>query len=77
MVAYTTQDRMTDFMERIGLKDSCVDAFSPMASDNLYRHLKFALENKEQVVETFQGVRSNLREEARKFHLMMNDFLSG
>ena len=76
MMAYTTQDRMTDFMSRIGLQNNYVDAFNPAASDELYTHLKFAIENKLQVEESFQGVRANLREEARKFHSLMNDFLT-
>jgi hypothetical protein len=76
MVAYTTQDRMTDFMERIGLKDLTVDAFGESARDRLYEIAKFALEHGSEVRERFLQARASLREDVRSFNSMVYDFLT-
>jgi polysaccharide pyruvyl transferase WcaK-like protein len=68
MIAYTTQNRMTDFLERIGLKDLSVDAFELSSGSSLYNKAKFALDNSQSVRQRFSQVRESLREETRKFH---------
>lgn len=68
MVAYTTQTRMSNFMDRVGLGDVSVDAFGLSAGDDLYACAKFALRNREQIRCRFAAVRESLREEVRAFH---------
>lgn len=76
MIAYTTQDRMTDFMERIGLRDLTVDAFGESARDRLYEIAKFALEHGSEVRERFLQARASLREDVRRFNSVVYDFLT-
>ena len=76
MVAYTTQNRMTDFMDRIGLKELSVNAFEPAAADNLYNRAKFAIENGPEVRQQFAQVRSSLREDVRVFHRNIYEFIT-
>ena len=76
MVAYSTQDRMTDFMDRIGLRDQSVDAFGVSARDELYSRAKYAIENGNEVRKRFLGVRTALREEARAFHHKVYELLT-
>ncbi len=75
MVAYTTQDRMENFMTRIGLKDSAVDAFESNAEEALLSKAIFALENPNSIKANFAQTRSNLREETKSFHLKLNEIL--
>jgi hypothetical protein len=76
MVAYTTQDRMVDFMQRVGLRDHSVDAFGKSAADALYDQARYALENGSAVRETFLRVRATLRESVRCFNCSLHDVLT-
>jgi polysaccharide pyruvyl transferase WcaK-like protein len=76
MVAFTTQDRMTDFMDRIGLNEQSVDAFGLSAADRLYERAVFTLENGAQVRERLLSARQALREEARRLHGHLFEFLA-
>lgn len=76
LVAYTTQDRMIDFMDRIGLKELSVDAFGLSAADNLYKHAKFAIENGQEVRQRLLRVRALLREDIRIFNKRIYEFLA-
>ena len=75
MIAYTTQNRMIDFIERIGLSQFAVDAFGASSGLSLFERAKFALENPEQVREQFLRVRESLREDTRNFHLRVYELL--
>jgi len=75
MIAYTTQDRMTDFMERIGLQDHSVNAFSLSSGNSLFEKAKFALDNTDEVKKQFKQVRDSLRNETRAFHEQVYNFL--
>jgi hypothetical protein len=76
MVAYTTQDRMIDFMDRIGLKELSVNAFGLSAADNLYEHAKFAIENGQALRLRLNQVRTSLREDIRIFNKRIYEFLT-
>lgn len=76
MVAYTTQDRMNHFMDRIGLKDMSVDAFGVSAVDTLYDRAKFALEHGSEVRQRFLLTRASLREDVRIFNHRLYEFLT-
>ncbi len=76
MVAYTTQDRMENFMKRIGLENAMVDAFDVNCGDKLRERAFYTMENKKEVKSNFSEVRDNLRSEARKFHLELRELLS-
>ena len=76
MITYSTQDRMTNFMERIGLKDMVVDAFQLSSGDLLYERADFALNNKNIIRERFKQVRSTLRKQTLVFHEQINGLLN-
>lgn len=76
MVAYTTQERMTDFMGNIGLMEHAVDAFDPSAGDRLYERATFAIENKVNLQQRFLRVRETLRAEARHLHSRLFEFIT-
>jgi len=76
MVAYTTQDRMTDFIDRIGLTDHAVNAFDISAADKLYERAVFALENSTVVRKKFLTVRKELRKDIKQFHHKVLKFLT-
>lgn len=76
MIAYTTQDRMTGFMERIGLEDLAVNAFGMSSGNTLFEHARFALEKGGEIRQRFRQVRDSLREEARSFNKQVYQLLS-
>ncbi len=76
MVAYMTQDRMSHFMDRVGLKDLSVSAFGVSAVDKLYDRAKFALEHGSEVRQRFLRARASLREDVRIFNRTLYEFLT-
>ena len=76
MVAYTTQNRMTDFMDCIGLNDFYANAFLPNSGDELYRRANYILENRDAVRKQFSDTRYKLRSDAKNFHQRIFDFIS-
>lgn len=76
MVAYTTQDRMTDFMKGIGLGDFYVDAFELQSGDALFERAKFILNNQMKVRKQLEVTRTALRLDAQKFHTRIHKFLA-
>lgn len=76
IVAYTTQDRMTDFMDGIGLDDLYVDAFGISSGEALYRRAKFVLDNRPAVRQRLMETRAGLRQASRVFHHRVHDFLT-
>ncbi len=75
MVAFTTQDRMTDFMDDIGLSDLYVDAFKVDSGYELFKQAKFVLDNKSSIKQRLIDTRSDQRQLTREFHHLINDFL--
>jgi polysaccharide pyruvyl transferase WcaK-like protein len=75
MVPFTTQERMTDFLARIGLADQAVDAFAPNAADALYEKAVYTLEHGAEVRAQFSLARDTMRAEARAFHHQIETFL--
>lgn len=76
MVAYSTQGRMTEFMDRIGLGSQTVDAFALGAGNDLFTCARSSLENGEAVRSRFQDARLALRNEARAFHRKLFDLIA-
>jgi polysaccharide pyruvyl transferase WcaK-like protein len=76
MVAYTTQNRMTDFMRRIDLKAMAVDAFAPSSGMALFECAKYALENAPVIRKRFLKVRAAMREDTRAFHHKIYELLT-
>lgn len=76
MVPFTTQERMTDFIDQIGLSHQAVDAFDISAADKLYERAAYALDNGSTVREEFARARDTMREQTRAFHLKLSEFLS-
>lgn len=68
MVALTTQERMSDFIGRLGLQDQAVDAFIPDLADRLFEKAVYTLEHGHEVRARFAASRKRLREEARQYN---------
>lgn len=75
MVAFTTQDRMENFMKRIGLGDHMVDALGENSGEKLLSRVLSILEDQNSTREKFKTVRSNLRREASEFHGKLEKFI--
>lgn len=76
MVPFTTQDRMTEFLDNIGLADFGVDAFDIAAADRLYEKSCHALDNPEVVRSAFDAARQAMRKQSYDFHRKLADFLA-
>lgn len=76
MVAFTTQDRMSDFMKRIGLAEYDVNAFSSSSGDGLFKSAVNALENGQVVRDKFRHTRELLRKKTREFHEKVFELLT-
>jgi len=76
MVPFTTQDRMTEFLDNIGLADFGVDAFDISAADRLYEKSCHALDNPQAVTSAFAAAKQGLRQQSRDFHRTLADFLA-
>ena len=76
MVAYTTQNRMTEFMDGIGLEDIYVNAFLPNSDDELFQCARYMLDNGDDVRRQLAGTRSILRANSKKIHDKIYGFLS-
>lgn len=77
MVALTTQDRMSDFIARLGLQSQAVDAFDPQLADKLYERAVHTLDHGAQVQASFAQARAGLREQTRQFHQRLNALFAG
>jgi len=77
MLALTTQDRMSDFIERLELQSQAVDAFDPQMADKLYERAVYTLEHGDEVRARFARARAGLREETRAFHQRLSALFSG
>ena len=77
MVTVTTQDRMTDFIERIGLREQAVSAFDPEMAEKLYERAVYTIDNGDKVRLNFEKTRRKLREQTRQFHSRINKLLEG
>jgi len=77
MVALTTQDRMSDFIARLGLQNQAVDAFDPQLADKLYERAVHTLDHGAQVQASFAQARAGLREQTRQFHQRLNALFAG
>lgn len=75
MVALTTQDRMNDFMNNIGLDAHAVNAFDADAASKLYDKAVYALEHAPEVRADFAKARAQMRAQTKKFHAELHDFL--
>jgi polysaccharide pyruvyl transferase WcaK-like protein len=76
MVALTTQDRMSDFIARLGLQAQAVDAFDAKAPSLLYDKALYSLEHGTEVRQAFASARACLREQARIFHQRLDTLIS-
>lgn len=77
MVALTTQDRMSDFVTRLGLQCQAVDAFEADAASKLYDKALHTLEQGAEVRQAFARARATLREQTRAFHQRLDALLGG
>lgn len=77
VVAYTTQDRMSNFMARIGLSSLSVDAFGPGGGEQLFECAKSVLASPSAVRSQLQSARAALREEALQFNRTVFDLVTG
>lgn len=77
MVALTTQDRMSDFIARLGLQGQAVDAFDANAATQLYNKALHTLEHGADVRQAFARARASLREQTRVFHQRLNTLFGG
>jgi polysaccharide pyruvyl transferase WcaK-like protein len=77
MVALTTQDRMSDFVRRLGLQGQAVDAFGIDAASQLYDKALHTLEHGAEVRQAFARARASLREQTRSFHQGLEKLLGG
>lgn len=77
MVAFTTQDRMRDFIARLGLQSQAVDVFEADAAAKLYDKALYTLEHGTEIREQFRRTRAALREQARAFHHRLEGLFTG
>jgi polysaccharide pyruvyl transferase WcaK-like protein len=77
MVALTTQDRMSDFIARLGLQGQAVDAFEADAASKLYDKALHTLEHGAEVRQQFARARADLREQTRSFHRRLDTLFGG
>jgi polysaccharide pyruvyl transferase WcaK-like protein len=77
MVALTTQDRMSDFITRLGLQGQAVDAFGANAASQLYEKALHTLEHGDEVRQAFARARATLREQTRAFHQRLDTLFGG
>ena len=77
MVALTTQDRMSDFIGRLGLQGQAVNSFDANAASQLYDKALYALEHGAEVRQAFARARASLREQTRSFHQGLEKLLGG
>jgi polysaccharide pyruvyl transferase WcaK-like protein len=77
MVALTTQDRMSDFIARLGLQGQAVDAFDADAASQLYDKALHTLEHGAEVKQAFASARAAMREQARTFHQRLDALFGG
>ena len=75
MIAYTTQDRMTSFMERNDLQDYSVNAFDILEENTLCNIMKLNLENPNKIKERFLCARDSMRKEINIFNLFIYDVI--
>lgn len=68
MIPLVTQDRMTDFLAGIGLKDLQVDAFDPDLTDKLSAAIDRTLSDPNAVRQRFGVARQQMREDAHVFN---------
>jgi len=68
MIPLVTQDRMSDFLDGIGLKDLQVNAFDPDLTDKLNAAIDRTLEDPDAVRKRFGAARQQMREDARVFN---------
>ena len=76
-IAFTTQDRMTNFMSDIGLGDQFVNAFSTDSGNQLAELTEIALDSSNKFRDKQLRARANLRERSRLFHGLIQDFILG
>lgn len=77
MVPFTTQERMTDFLENIGLASYGVDAFELASADRLYEKVVHALDHPDQVRTAFSAATATMRAKSYEFHRQLADFFAG
>lgn len=75
MVPYTTQDRMTSFLDKAGLSDIEVDAFSVDSSFSLLEKARYMLDNPSEIRIKFKKSYDSMREVTRKFHKRVKELL--
>lgn len=75
MVAFTTQNRMSDFIRNLGLGSQAVDAIGPNARAELLEKTVFSLENGPVVRKKFAEARLQLRNQSRAFHENVADLI--
>lgn len=68
MIPLVTQDRMTDFLDGVGLKDLQVDAFDPDLTEKLTMAIDYTLENPNIVSRRFNQAREKMRNDLRLFN---------
>jgi polysaccharide pyruvyl transferase WcaK-like protein len=73
MIPLVTQDRMTDFLDGIGLKDLQVDAFDRDLTDKLSAAIDYTLENPIVVRKRFAEARSKMRKDLLEFNEKISD----
>lgn len=77
MVPLTTQGRMTDFLEDIGVSDLAVDAFEPNLADRLSSAIDTTLSNSDEVRQRFISARKKMRHRIGHFNEKVEDLLMG
>lgn len=68
MIPFTTQDRMSDFIGRLGLADHEVNAFDVDANQKLLDRSVYTLDNGVGVRARFSAARDMMRKQAMSFH---------
>ncbi|MBU6176803.1 MAG: polysaccharide pyruvyl transferase family protein [Bacteroidetes bacterium] len=77
MIAITTQERMTDFLESLDLGEQAVNAFASDLEEKLFNRLVYTIDNKLKVQNQFKNACKELREQTYQFNNRIYAFLQG
>lgn len=69
MLALSTQDRITAFMNKTGLNRYLIDVFSNHLSDQIVEKVNAILKNRDAVKNDFDGAKQRMRDRMREFNI--------
>ncbi len=75
MIALTSQPRMTEFLDDIGLEEFGLDIFDRNLADKLVERFNHCITNRDSIRDRLNTVRSGLRRDTREFNQKVQELL--